>query len=105
MAGVEIPDESIVDTSMIEEQEGEDDDYSISSHPGGVARQLDPTFQQLITPHEAVDLPLPPSPAQASTSRSISPVPTQAQSSSPNISASLDPRNNENTGLAEAPES
>ena len=105
MAGVEIPDESLVDTSMIEEQEDEDDDYSVSSPSGGVARQLEPTFQQLSTPHEAVDLPLPPSPAQASTSRSISPVPTQAQSSLPNIHASLDPRNTTNTGLAEAPKS
>ena len=98
MAGVEIPDESLVDTNMIEEQDDEDDDYSTSSNPG-VARQLDTEFQDLSPPHEAVASPLPPSPTQVSPPASLTS--TQVQSSSTQ-SASLDPRNTKNTGLAEA---
>ena len=99
MAGVEIPDESLNDTSMIEEQDDEDDDNSASSNPG-VARKLDTAFQDISSPpRDAVDLPLPLSPTQAPLP--ASPSPTQVRSS-PTQSASLDPRNTKNTGLAEA---
>ena len=98
MAGVEIPDESLDDTNMIEEQDDEDDDHSASSIPG-VVRKLDTEFQDISPPREAIDSPLPLSPTQAPPSASTSP--TQVRSSSTH-SASLDPRNNTNTDLAEA---
>ena len=101
MAGVSIPDDdSPGDTSMIEETEDETEFYSKSSHHS-VTRRLDTAFQELSRPpHEAVDIPLPPSPTQASLP--TSPISTQVISSPSTQFASLDPRNTNKTGLAEA---
>ena len=106
MAGVEIPEEeSQGDTSImvVEEDEEYDSPSELVNHPA--ARRLDPeSLVDLTPPHEAVDLPLPPSPTQRATSPlSMNSTQDTPGSSTPSTSsASLDPRNATNTGLAGA---